>query len=390
MSKRNFVTIFSRLKNVDILKMPGMVSYYISKLSNNEINCSLVTLNNDNYFYYDSFKEYFDLKILGSEKESNPQFNPVIEFLKNNSRDIDILNLYHLDLETLKYAKIYKSINSKGKLLLELDADERIKEFFEPANRGGVLKLTNKIRPLKSYILHSLVNKSDYIAVESANIYNYLLGKKNKKLSNKLFLNPYGINSEELSKYNDPSVKKENILITIGRIGTHQKNNELLLEAIESTHNITGDWKFYFIGPIEKSFEEFIRNYFEKNPQLGNKVIFTGEINDRKKLSEFIQKAKVFCLTSRYESYGIVLTEAAFYDCYIISTDTGSAKEIIDNMVNGKIISNKQQLADELNSVAGGKIDFENASKDGKSNYINNNSWEKTVSKLLEKINNNF
>lgn len=389
MSKRNFVTIFSRLKNVDILKMPGMVSYYISKLSNNEINCSLVTLNNDNYFYYDSFKEYFDLKILGSEKVSNPQFNPVIEFLKNNSRDIDILNLYHLDLETLKYAKIYKSINSKGKLLLELDADERIKEFFEPANRGGVLKLTNKIRPLKSYILHSLVNKSDYIAVESANIYNYLSGKKNKKLSKKLFLNPYGINSEELSKYNDPSVKKENIVITIGRIGTHQKNNELLLEAIENMCN-TEDWKFYFIGPIEKSFEEFIRNYFEKNPHLESKVIFTGEINDRKKLSEFIQKAKVFCLTSRYESYGIVLTEAAFYDCYIISTDTGSAKEIIDNMVNGKIISNKQQLADVLNSVAGGKIDFENVSKDGKSNYINNNSWEKTVSKLLEKINNNF
>ena len=389
MSKRNFVTIFSRLKNVDILKMPGMVSYYISKLSNKEINCSLVTLNNDNYFYYDSFKEFFNLKILGSDTKNNTQFNPVIEFLKNNSRDIDILNLYHLDFETLKYAKIYKSINSKGKLLLELDADERIKEFFEPANRGGLLKLTNKIRPFKSYILHSLVNKSDYIAVESVNIYNYLSGKKNKKLSKKLFLNPYGINSEELSKYNDHSIKKENILITIGRIGTHQKNNELLLEAIESMGN-TGDWKFYFVGPIEKSFEEFIRNYFEKNPHLVNKVIFTAEINDRKKLSEFIQKAKVFCLTSRYESYGIVLTEAAFYNCYIISTDTGSAKEIVDNMVNGKIICNKQQLADELNLVVGGKIDFENVRKNGKSNYIYNNSWEKTVLKLLEKINNNF
>jgi glycosyltransferase involved in cell wall biosynthesis len=385
MHKKNFVTIFARLKNVDILKMPGMVCYYISKLSNKEFNCTLVTLSNDDYSYHDAFKEFYNLKILGTDKKNGRGNSPVIEYLKTNSKKIDILNLYHLDFETLKYAGIYKKFNPNGKLLLELDADERIKEFFEPAQRKGLLRFTNKIRPFKSHILRSLVKKSDYIAVESEKIYKYLLDNNNKTLSHKLFLNPYGINNEELTKYINPQIKKENIAVTVGRIGTFQKNNEMLMEAIESMDN-TGDWKFYFIGPIEKDFQKFITEYFEKNPKLKDIVIFTGEINDRKKLSEYIQKAKVFCLTSRYESYGIVLTEAAYYNCYIISTDTGSAVEITENMVKGKIINNKQQLVDALNRAVVNKIDFENIEKEGKLNYIKENIWEKTVLNLIEKI----
>jgi len=385
MHKKNFVTVFTRLKNVDILKMPGLVCYYISKLSGKEFNCTLVTLNNDNYSYYDAFKEFYSLEIPGPCKENSRQKNPVIDYLENNSKNIDVLNLYHLDFETLKYAGIYKRFNPNGKLLLELDADERIKEFFEPAQRKGLLRFTNKIRPFKSRILRSLVKKSDWIAVESEKIYKYLLDKNNKTLSRKLFLNPYGINNEELSRYVNPLVKKENIAVTVGRIGTYQKNNEMLLEAVESMDNI-GDWKFYFIGPVEKDFEKYIAGYFDKNPNLKDRVVFTGEISDRKKLSEYIQRAKIFCLTSRFESYGIVLTEAAYYNCYIISTDTGTAVEITDNMVNGKIIYGKQELRDVLNLAVGNKIDFENIEKEGKLKYIYENSWEKTVSKLIEKI----
>jgi len=385
MHKKNFVTVFTRLKNVDILKMPGMVCYYISKLSNKEFNCTLVTLSNDDYSYHDAFKEFYNIKILGTDKKNGRGNSPVIEYLKSNSKNIDLLNLYHLDFETLKYAGVYKRYNPNGKLLLELDADERIKDFFEPAQRKGLLRFTNKIRPFKSYILSNLVEKSDYIAVESEKIYKYLLDKKNKTLASKLFLNPYGINNEELSQYKNPLIKKENIAVTVGRIGTYQKNNEMLLEAVESMDNI-GDWKFYFIGPVEKDFEKYIAGYFDKNPNLKDRVVFTGEISDRKKLSEYIQRAKIFCLTSRYESYGIVLTEAAYYNCYIISTDTGTAVEITENMVNGKIISGKQQLTDVLNLAVENKIDFENVQKEGKLKYIYENSWEKTVSKLLEKI----
>src|SRR5690606_17243301 len=41
---------------------------------------------------------------------------------------------------------------------------------------------------------------------------------------------------------------KENIIITVGRIGTYQKNNQMMLEALSGLN--LQDWKIYFIGPI--------------------------------------------------------------------------------------------------------------------------------------------
>ncbi len=382
---KNFTTIFTRLKNVDLIKVQGLTALNISKITNNKIRCKIVTLNNDDYFYYGSKSKHFDLIILDGEKKYKSPYYPVFRYLRKNSKDIDVLNLYHFDNESLLYAYIYKFYNSKGKILLELDADGRIREFFEPANRTSFLKVTNKIRPLKKIILNGLVKKSDFIAIETGKIYKYLLDTKNEFLKKKLFLNPYGINVEELKKYENPDIRKENKIITIGRIGTFQKNNEMMLEAIKKLGDLKG-WKFYFIGPIEKGFEVCIDNFFTENPLLNDCVKFLGDISDRKVLSEHIQSAKIFCLTSRYESWGIVLTEAAFYNCFIISTDVGCAREITENMAEGRIIENVDGLSELLKTAVNGELDLNNVRKSTKDEYLKKASWESTVSELLKKI----
>jgi len=386
MKSKTFVTIFTRLKNIDLLKPPGMISYYLSKLTDNRVSCSLVTLNNDDYFYYDPFRDNYDLVILGKEKKHKSSFKTVFSYLRKNAPAIDYLNLYHLDLESYFYSLIYKFYNKKGRIFLELDADERISEFFEPAGRKGILKITNNIRPLKSIILNGLIKRADYIAIESKRIYDYLLSTGSKTLKYKLFLNSYGINTEELRKYTNPDIKKENIVLTVGRTGDFQKNNEMLLDALKKLENLNG-WKFYFVGPIEKEFQKNINEFFANHPGLKEKVIFTGEVNDRRVLCEYMQSAKVFCLTSRYESWGIVLAEAAFYNCYIISTDVGCAKDVLENMVSGIIIAGKDDLINILNSVINGKAYIENPEKPSKKDYLSVNSWENTVSRLIKAIN---
>lgn len=386
MKSKTFVTIFTRLKNIDLLKMPGMTSYYLSRLTDNRINCSLVTLNNDDYSYYETYRSDYNLVILGDKKKLKSPFKIIFTYLRNNAKKIDCLNLYHLDLETYFYSLVYKHYNKKGKIFLELDADERISEFFEPASRKGILKSTNNIRPLKRVIFNGLVKRADYIAAEANKIYDYLISKGNNMLNRKLFLNPYGINTEELRKNINPDIKKENIVLTVGRIGDYQKNNEMLLDAIKKLETING-WKFYFVGPIEKGFQKNINDFFANYPEIKNKVLFTGEVNDRNKLCEYMQSSKVFCLTSRYESWGIVLAEAAFYNCYIISTDVGCAKDVLENMVSGMTVADSGDLVNILNSIINGKAQVDKPEKPGKKDYLNMNSWENTVSRLLKEIN---
>jgi hypothetical protein len=56
-------------------------------------------------------------------------------------------------------------------------------------------------------------------------------------------------------------------------------------------------------------------------------------------------------------------------------------------MAEGKIINNTEELARIIDSAVNGDIKFTNIPVPGKDDYINNKSWEKTVSDLLKKIN---
>lgn len=43
--------------------------------------------------------------------------------------------------------------------------------------------------------------------------------------------------------------EKENLIITVGRLGTFEKNTEMIIKAAEKVH--FDNWKLVLIGPIE-------------------------------------------------------------------------------------------------------------------------------------------
>ncbi len=83
---------------------------------------------------------------------------------------------------------------------------------------------------------------------------------------------------------------------------------------------------------------------------MKDKIIFTGPIYDRNKLNEEYKKSKIFCLTSRFESFGLVFLEAMKNGCYLITSDIESSLDVTDNKKYGNIfpIDDVKELANCL------------------------------------------
>lgn len=158
--------------------------------------------------------------------------------------------------------------------------------------------------------------------------------------------------------------QKENIIISVGRIGNHQKNTDMLLEAILKVD--LRDWKIFLIGPITDNFvlnktSDYnlkIKKFFNKRPDLKDKVIFTGMIYNQKELFNYYIRAKVYVSSARHEGFANVYSQASALGCYIISTDVGGAQTASNDWQFGTKIEqeNSGGLAKALQAIIDGKI----------------------------------
>jgi glycosyltransferase involved in cell wall biosynthesis len=277
---------------------------------------------------------------------------------------------------------LYKTLNPKGKSYIKLDMDIL---FFKDYNAFLYSKYS-----LKNYLLNAITKwifqLTDVFSVETEEAKSYLL-KIYPELEQKLICIPNGVDNlylEEEIKLRSWE-EKENIIITVGRIGTFQKNTELFMEALKDVD--LGSWKVYIMGPIEASFQAYIDTYFTINPLLAEKILFMGNITDRKELFEWYNQAKVFCLTSRFEGFPITFAEALYCGNYIISTPVSSASQITNNSQFGKVV--KAAAKDFSAAIKEGITEgfltskqYENALKFSISNF----SWPGIVKKLADKL----
>ena len=131
---------------------------------------------------------------------------------------------------------------------------------------------------------------------------------------------------------------------------------------------------------------EHIKKIYEDEPKLKDVIEFKGPIFDRDKLMQEFSKAKIFCLTSRYESFGLVLSEAGSRGCYLISSNIPPARDLTDNQKYGALfeIDDSNELAEKLAEVCQNEIIIkENCEKI--QNFINANYSWKNVCKMALK-----
>lgn len=370
--KKTFVTIVTHAENLELRKDPGQVPYHMHKIFG--YDSILVTYfytleggRNDgplavaptdkntiaeNYPFLDDEVPGLKLHFLNNTGRQKFYEKAVSDYLKNNAKSIDVLNLFHFNTENIYYVFLYKWLNPKGKVYLKLDIDISYYEsrdyFFNTNIRFAFLK---KILVQKIYYPF-FFSKTDVISAESKIGVTYFKNRFNVS-PKKMLLLPNGVDEERLNLitggargYNE----KENILISVGRIGTGQKNNGILLEAIAGMN--LKDWKIYFIGPIEPAFNNIITEFYDKHPACRGRVIFTGKINNTGELYRFYNRAKIFCLTSLTEGFPLSACEAAFFGSYLILTDAIYCfNELTDNGFYGTSVpvNNVEELKKSFN-----------------------------------------
>lgn len=351
-NKQTFTTIVLHAENLELRKDPGQIPYHFGNLKN--VDSTLVT-----YYYSninnitvgpleicpqkqeDILKDYpflstevkgLKIKFLDYLGRGKFYEKAVYKYLKENSKNIDVLNLFHFTTENIFYSLLYKIKNPKGKIYLKLDINvpfyESCKYFF---NANVMLPFIK--RDLIQKILYPLFFKIvNTISAESAYGLNYFKSRFNVP-ENKLILIPNGIDDDLIKSKNIKPLtfaKKENILITVGKIGSAEKNNKMLLDALANVD--LKNWKIYFIGSITNDFKPEIESFYNKNPGLINAVVFTGRINEPEKLYDYYNRAKIFCLTSINEGFPLAACEAAYFGNYLILTSTIKCfNELTDN-----------------------------------------------------------
>lgn len=311
-----FLTIFPLAENIHLTKDVGMIPYVLYKEYN--YDSTIACYNNGSY-------PYLDTEVLGLKQQFIPRvFNnytlDTLIFIFFNFRKYDVIQCFHLikpSLLILFVFKILKRVSfARSFTYLKLDADDSIKH--------------SKLNRLYRVLFNSL----DLASIETKSVYSYL--NENNILGKKVSYIPNGF-YEDSGRKDVVFSEKEDLIITVGRIGTYQKNNEVLLDGFKEFFDINNQWRLEIIGPVEDEFKKYCESFFAKNQNLAERIIFTGAITDRKVLKEKYNKAKVFVLTSRFEGFPLVYLEAIKAGCTIISSNVTSAYDITDDQKYGSV-----------------------------------------------------
>ena len=132
--------------------------------------------------------------------------------------------------------------------------------------------------------------------------------------------------------------KKQKTLLHVSCFDERAKNVKGLLRAAKMLSERRLDWQLVLVG-TGVDYED-VRAYADELEIPKGFLRWTGELTPRK-VAEEMRRADAFVLSSRYETYGVVLAEAAATGLPILSTPVGIAEEIADLIVPQEIAQYK-------------------------------------------------
>lgn len=368
--KKNFLHIRDEFEYTWLGKDNGMIPIYMSEVCGYN---SYILTNDIKHELPDVFRSVHIVKVKRLFKKIGNfayfikllrRLN-IFKYLIKNAKEIDVLMLFHISRCSYWYAFVYKLLNKTGKVYIKADFNLEVyqKEIRRLNSRSrnfkDFFKKRNEIAEYKKR--KKLVTMVDLISYETEDSYNEMkYSYAGVDTKGKVIYLPNGYDNLEIERnYKIKNMdNKKNIILTVGRLGTEAKNTEFLLESLKKID--FKDWKFYFVGSETKEFQIYKDNFFNKYPYLKEKILFLGEIKDRKKLYSLYNEAKVFVLPSKWESFGIVMVEAMAFGEYIITSNTCAANDITKNGEIGKIISidEDKELVNSIQDVINNKIDL--------------------------------
>jgi len=370
-----WVTFFPNFEQVHLTKDVGLIPYYIGLAGH---DASLV---GHSAFPLDIPAEVCTLKVELLPDRGSIFFldKAFLNWLKKNAIHIDVLHLFHLSRDTIFYGWYFIKCNPKGKLYLKMDA-------YNGHLHSRKIYASN---PLKNYFLLQLQKRFfsglNYVSVEN-NEGVRLASKTYPELATKIGYLPNGVNDKYLENTVDASSKRESIVLSVGRLGSSDKNYELFLDASEKLLDLP--CRFIIVGSMTETFRSQIDSFFESHPKAKEKITFLGNISDRQKLYDLFAKADVFFLPSRVESFGIAFVEALYFGACLVGHQGMYAYNDISS--KGKYgtfyeDNNAESFAHAIESAL--SKSEENGFREEVKNHARNNFvWSKLTQELLTKL----
>ena len=276
-----------------------------------------------------------------SFKDNNLEFISLNIFESNlNVEDKEVFlqefkNKLEESLDLKSFDVIHAHYWLSGLIAKEISNEFDIPFVFTSHSLGVFLDGYNKER----VDCEKIVMTSSDLVTASSEFENMLIADTYKVEENKIKKITPGVDKDIF--FPDPSVKKENIFLSIGRI-QEQKGQLQTLEFLNNFRKIENDFKCIFIGgPSGKYGEEYLLELKRtvKDFNLEKHVEFLDNL-PQTKIIELLNKSKLLIHTSQFETFGLVAIEANTMGVPVLTINNGSLMEIIENNENGYLSEN--------------------------------------------------
>jgi D-inositol-3-phosphate glycosyltransferase len=291
----------------------------ISKQLSNENNVTVVTAEKAENFKTDNLDFYsldlFEPGLSVDDKEIHLQ-----EF------KIKLEENFELENFDIIHAHYWLS----GLVAKQISEEKNIPYVFTSHSLGVFLEGYNKER----VDCEKMVMTSSNFVTASSHYEHVMISENYKIDENKIKKITPGLDRKIFTP--DLNLARENIFLSIGRI-QEQKRQLETIKFLNNFKKIDSNFLCYFIGgPSGKSGDDYLAELEEsvKEFNLESHVEFLGNL-PQTKIKDIMNKSKLLIHTSQYETFGLVAIEANSMGVPILSINTGSLIEIIENNNNG-------------------------------------------------------
>ena len=275
------------------------------------------------------------------------------------ARETDLLMLFHAKKINLLYLRLYRILNPRGMAWIKLDMESTT------SVKSGKIDIRRYVRA------------ADLVSAESGQIrdaLNAIIDRRGDRgCGKRVALVPNGF--DDLRHPAAPIARggfkpRRNVFLTVGRLGTRQKNSELILEAIGLVRDKSAE--FWFVGPTTREFEEAVNRFRAAHPDAADRIRLFGNVAGKSRLYELYASSKCFILSSRWESFGLVLIEAQAHGDYILCTDLPASRDIVGTDEGiGKLFPQEdaEALGGEIDRICAATIDSDRIARHGERYY---------------------
>lgn len=379
MSRPRLLTVFQNFpfSQQMLYKDVGAIPYYLSVLFGYEASLAYFPPKGMSIID-DEFASKVRLVRLGVFRHRLANTLRAVWFFLREAGKFDVLTVFHDSLYSILLAATYKALRPSGVTYIKLDMSHL------------ELGPGEKDRPalsIRRFLRFMISRKAvDIYTVEAKDIYDAL--RDDYYFRGRIHYLPNGFHCAEDMDVDSVLREKENIILTVGRIGTFQKHNELLIEALSRLdEEALSGWKVHLVGPMEDGFRQYLSDAMNKHPHLKGVVVLRGPVYDREEIYKIYGKARVFCLTSRWESFGLVMSEAMYFGDYLIASELPSSRDLTANGMVGALFpaGDVQALSEILTKAISGETDLDSYGRKAHELVVKEFNW-KVIAGMLDSL----